>query len=134
VFEKRPHLLRDLAFYVLISLGVVAITVICALNAWGTGWGRWMLLTLATSLIFYYWIKACRPLWRHKLFWVTVMALAALHTTGWLFVMRHSAKLQPSWPVALAEYVALTLLAGWIHPIFKNRHTDSKELTADDHL
>ncbi len=118
MFERRPQLLRDLALYVLISLAVVAVVIVCAENRWGAGWGRWLLLILTTVLIFYHWIRSGRRLWRQRSFWYVSSALFIGHMLLWLAAMRHFANFQPNLLLTLLEFVAIWFVADWLHPRF----------------
>ena len=125
MFERRPHLLRDVGLYVVIGLLVVAVILIFAENGWGTGWSRWVALALGSCLIFYYWLKMCRPLWRRHSFWYTSLALLTLHAIFWAVLLRHFPSLLPTWfagQLFVVELAAFPFLADWIAPLFKDRH------------
>jgi uncharacterized membrane protein len=117
VFERRPHLLRDLAAYVSISIAVVAVVIFCAEEGWGAGWGRWILLALFTCMIAHYWVKACRPIWRQAKFWYTSFSLLSIHIAFWILLMRRFPEFEPTWITALLEIAGLPFIADFIQPL-----------------
>ncbi len=120
MFEKRPHRLRDLLLYVLITFSVLALIYVFATNGWGMGWGRWVLLSLFTLFILYFWIKESRPLWRRKSFWTISVLLFTLHSAWWITTMRHSLNSQPTWLTSLIELSVFLAIARSMQPQSKD--------------
>jgi hypothetical protein len=125
VFEKRPHRLRDFGLYVVISVLVVSVILVFAAKGWGAGWSRWVALGLGTGLIFYYWLRMCRTVWRLYSFWYTSGILLTLHTAFWIILLRHSPEFRPTWfagQLFVVELAAFPLLADWINALFERHH------------
>jgi len=85
--RKRQHRVRDFVLYIGISFAVVAVVIIAALTGFGHGWGEWIAIAITTSVLFYYWLKICRSVWRLS-FWLITLLLLAAHLSFWAAVMK----------------------------------------------
>lgn len=95
--RKRSHRVRDYVLYIAISFAVVAIAFTAALTGFGRGWGEWVALGVFTYLVFHYWIRMCKPMWRRRSFWLITSVLFIAHLTIWSSVVRTFGHIPTFW-------------------------------------
>jgi|GEM_PF-3364422 len=120
--RKRQHLVRDFVLYISIGFAVAAVIMTAALSGFGRGWGEWITLSIFTFILFYYWLKICKSVWRRRSYWVITFLLLLAHLGFWAVVLKNVSHISVFW-----YYIAVTLeltafawFADWLEPFFHN--------------
>jgi hypothetical protein len=109
--RKHQHRVRDFVLYILISFAVVAVVLICARTGFAKGWSQWIGLAFLTSLLFYYWLKICKTLWRRGSFWFITSVFLLSHLGAWTIMLRRFDSDKPLGYLAFAAVPELLLFA-----------------------
>jgi hypothetical protein len=115
-----PSKIRDWLIYVGVGLAVVASIIIYANSTGNRGEfpTRWVGLVVNTALVFWILIKQRRALWHELSFWLTVLALLAVHSAAFTVVLLKAEEWPLVWfvPCAVVEVLVLSVTLERLFP------------------